>query len=235
LNLKIYKTMPEVHITKLEQFQELTKSNVAVVKFTASWCGPCRRMAPDFEALAKIDYEPKASFMSIDLDEAEGNSELRGLIKDVSSIPTFHFYKDGKVVDKLTGANVAALKEKLDKLTQEASMVCCLAPPLKVELAPIEQEDVLELCTGHIAEDMDPEVIAKLKQLEAEGPKSVEAISEQAEEKVAEKAEEEVDDKAKEEVDYKAKEEVDEKAKEEVDVKAEDKEDEEVKPDEKKE
>ncbi len=211
--------MPEVHITKLEQFQELTKSNVAVVKFTASWCGPCRRMAPDFEALSKIDYEPKASFMSIDLDEAESNSELRGLIKDVSSIPTFHFYKDGKVVDKLTGANLPALKEKLDKLTQEASMVCCLAPPEKVELAPIEQEDAQELCTGHIAEDMDPEVIAKLKQLEAESPKIVEATNEQAEEKVAEKAEEEVD----------------EKAKEEVDVKSEDKVDEEVKPDEKKE
>ncbi len=113
--------MPEIHIENLKQYQDLIKSDVAVVRFTASWCGPCRRIAPDFQALSNIDYRAKANFMTIDIDKAELDSDLKHLLKNVSSIPTFHFYKDGEVVDTLTGSNLTVLKQKLNALTQEVS------------------------------------------------------------------------------------------------------------------
>lgn len=132
--------MPEVHIKSLKQFQELTASDVAVVKFTAAWCGPCRRMAPEFEKLANIEFEPKANFMSIDIDKAEENKELAGLIANVSGIPTFHFYKDGKLVDEMSGANMPELLNKLDKLTAKAGMVC-KDEPKKEEDTPEAAEE----------------------------------------------------------------------------------------------
>lgn len=69
----------------------------------APWCGPCRMLAPVFEALAK-DYGGKVVFAKLDTDESPRTATALG----IHSIPTLVFYKDGKQVDRLTGARPRA-------------------------------------------------------------------------------------------------------------------------------
>lgn len=69
--------MPEILIESLEQFTTLS-GGLAVIKFTASWCGPCRMMAPAFKEIANKEYESEISFLTVDLDEAQENKEMNG-------------------------------------------------------------------------------------------------------------------------------------------------------------
>ena len=71
-----------------------------VVDCWAPWCGPCRMLAPTFEALAK-DYKGKVSFAKLDTDE----SPKTAMSLSIHSIPTLLFYKDGKQVFRMTGAH----------------------------------------------------------------------------------------------------------------------------------
>lgn len=81
-----------------------------VIDCWAPWCGPCRMLAPTFEALAK-DYKGKVSFGKLDTDESPKTATTLG----IHSIPTLIFYKDGKQVDRLTGAHPRANIEAIVK------------------------------------------------------------------------------------------------------------------------
>ena len=79
---------------------EVIKSAVPVmIDFYAEWCGPCRMMSPVVEEFAK-DFEGRVKIGKINVDE---ESEL-AMRFGVQSIPSFVFIKDGKVVDRVTGA-----------------------------------------------------------------------------------------------------------------------------------
>jgi thioredoxin 1 len=110
--------MPEISITSLEQFKSLTETSNAIVRYTATWCGPCRRIEPEVKLLSNNKYEPHVNFLSIDLDEAQDVKELNVLLQNVNSVPTFRIYKEGKQIDQFSGANIIKLKEKLSSLAQ---------------------------------------------------------------------------------------------------------------------
>ena len=79
---------------------EVIKSDVPVmIDFYAEWCGPCRMMSPIVEEFAK-NYEGKVKIGKINVDE-ESNLAMRF---GVQSIPSFIFIKDGKVIERITGA-----------------------------------------------------------------------------------------------------------------------------------
>ncbi|MBO5027830.1 MAG: thioredoxin [Clostridia bacterium] len=63
--------------------------------FWASWCGPCRMLAPVFEDLSD-KYEGEAVFVKIDIDEED--SEAAAIKYGISSIPNIIVFKDGKPV-----------------------------------------------------------------------------------------------------------------------------------------
>jgi len=87
---------------------ELTKNNFqsevldsampAVVDFWATWCGPCRMLAPVIEELAK-EFEGKVRIGKVDVDKEREIANQYGIM----SIPTLLFFKAGKVVDTVTG------------------------------------------------------------------------------------------------------------------------------------
>ena len=83
-----------------------------VVDFWATWCGPCRALGPTIEEIAN-EYEGRAFVGKCNVDE---NSELAGQFR-IMSIPALLFFKDGKLVDRLVGAQPKAnITVKLDAI-----------------------------------------------------------------------------------------------------------------------
>ena len=93
-------------------FEEVTKEGVSMVDFWAPWCGPCRMIAPVIEELA-ADFEGKANICKVNTDEEQDIAVKFG----IRSIPTIMFFKDGKMVDQVVGAqSKQALAQKIDAL-----------------------------------------------------------------------------------------------------------------------
>nr|AAU93947.1 thioredoxin H [Helicosporidium sp. ex Simulium jonesi] len=89
-----------------------SKGKLVVVDFTATWCGPCKMIAPFF---AKLSGEyPDVVFLKVDVDEVEAVAAEHG----ITAMPTFLFFKDGKQVDSLTGANQERLRAMLTQHAQ---------------------------------------------------------------------------------------------------------------------
>jgi thioredoxin 1 len=93
------------HITQGEFAAEVTGcTNAVVADFYATWCGPCRMLSPLLDRLAE-PFAGKIKFVKINVDESPGLAQNF----QVQAIPTLIFFKDGKVVDRITG-----LPEELD-------------------------------------------------------------------------------------------------------------------------
>ena len=71
----------------------------AVIDFYATWCGPCKRLAPIIEEVAK-DYDGRAIVGKCDVEENDDLAAEFG----IRNIPTILFIKNGEVVSKLVGA-----------------------------------------------------------------------------------------------------------------------------------
>ena len=102
----------EVTITT-ENFESLRNGDKPlVVDFWATWCGPCRAIAPIIEELAN-EYDGKIVVGKCDVEE---NDDL-AMEFGIRNIPTILFIKNGAVVDKHVGASTKSkLQEKFDKL-----------------------------------------------------------------------------------------------------------------------
>ena len=102
----------EVKITT-DNFEGLKNSELPlVVDFWATWCGPCRMIAPIVEELAK-EYDGKINVGKCDVEECDELAAEFG----IRNIPTILFFKGGQVVDKMVGAaNKAKIEEKFKAL-----------------------------------------------------------------------------------------------------------------------
>lgn len=95
------------------QTEVLNSSEPVLVDFSATWCGPCRVVAPIVDKLAE-DYSSKVKVVKLDIDDAPNVTQEYG----IRGVPTFVFFKDGEEVDRWVGANrkEADFREKLDSL-----------------------------------------------------------------------------------------------------------------------
>jgi thioredoxin len=89
------------------QSKVLSSDKLTVVDFWAEWCGPCRKMGPVVEDLAK-EYSGKVNIGKLNVDHSPNVCMKYG----ITSIPTILFIKDGKVVDKTVGVNSKSTLEK---------------------------------------------------------------------------------------------------------------------------
>ena len=85
-------------INSQEFAEEAMKAPVSVVDFNATWCGPCRMLAPVLEVLSG-KYEGKVSFFSVDVDESP---ELAMQYR-VNSVPCLVLLKNGEFADQSVG------------------------------------------------------------------------------------------------------------------------------------
>ncbi len=86
---------------------------VALVDFSATWCGPCKALAPTMEELAG-EYEGRGvKIGKCDVDDSGDIAARFGIM----SVPTIVFFKDGEKVDALMGNQPkAAIQKKIDAL-----------------------------------------------------------------------------------------------------------------------
>lgn len=94
-----------------KDFDNEVKEGVVLVDFSASWCGPCKMLAPVLEELSG-DVASQAKIFKVDIDDS---AQLASDFK-IASVPTMIVFKDGTPVDKMIGFNPKeAVKEMLEK------------------------------------------------------------------------------------------------------------------------
>jgi len=102
----------EVKVTN-ENFESLKNGSLPlVIDFWATWCGPCRMVAPIISELAE-KYDGKVVVAKCDVEEAEDVAmEFR-----IRNIPTVVFMKNGEIIDKMVGAaSKDVFEEKIQAL-----------------------------------------------------------------------------------------------------------------------
>lgn len=101
-----------IHVTD-QNWEETLKNNVAVVAdFSATWCGPCRMLAPKIDAAAEA-YAGRIAVCKVDVEECPEISEKYS----IRNVPTVLYFKNGELVDKTVGAiDQATLTAKFEAL-----------------------------------------------------------------------------------------------------------------------
>ncbi|KAI2469113.1 thioredoxin domain-containing protein [Annulohypoxylon bovei var. microspora] len=107
------------HLSSLAELQSLFASTTYVaVDFYADWCGPCKTIAPHYEALARQHSAPGVlAFAKVNVDAAQDAARAHA----VTAMPTFMFFKDGRQVavngqPVIRGADPRALSAAAEKL-----------------------------------------------------------------------------------------------------------------------
>ena len=103
--------MAEVILTEKNFEDEVLKSEIPVlVDFWATWCGPCRMLAPTIEKIAE-EQEGVVKVCKLDVDEEDEIARQYG----IASIPTLMVFKNGVVVNQSVGVQPKAMIEAMLK------------------------------------------------------------------------------------------------------------------------
>merc|ERR1711998_229715 len=87
----------------------LAGDKAVVVDFTATWCGPCQRIAPEFAKMA--EENPDIEMVKVDVDDNAEVAEECG----IQAMPTFQLFKGGKKVSEFSGASIDKVKAMVDE------------------------------------------------------------------------------------------------------------------------
>lgn len=97
-----------IDVSSLEQFKGLIANNDrVVVKYWATWCGPCKRLAPHYKALAEASHD--VVFLNVDIDECQDIA----LEYSVMGVPTVALFEGGERVRDLKERTAVKLINEL--------------------------------------------------------------------------------------------------------------------------
>jgi thioredoxin 1 len=99
-------------VANLADFQNELKNagdKLVVVDFWATWCGPCKAIAPKYEEMSKT--YTNAVFLKVDVDNNSETSEEY----EVQAMPTFLLFKNNAKIGEVVGANAAKLEDAIKK------------------------------------------------------------------------------------------------------------------------
>jgi thioredoxin reductase (NADPH) len=113
--------MATVELTAENFAEVINKNETVLVDFWASWCGPCRRFGPVFDAAS--DQHPEVVFAKVD---TEAQQELAAAA-EIRSIPTLMAFKKGKLVFNQAGALRPAQLEELVQRIKEFDIDAAIA------------------------------------------------------------------------------------------------------------
>lgn len=88
----------------------VSSNNLLIIKFWATWCGPCRALSPFIDRLEK-EFS-NITFCKANVEECESAAEQLG----IQNLPCVIFFKDGKEIDRVVGNNQAKIKEIVNTL-----------------------------------------------------------------------------------------------------------------------
>jgi len=102
-------TSPEIKVNDSNFNAEILESPLPVlVDFSATWCGPCRMIAPTVEEIAK-EYQGRLKVCTVDIDDAPDSASRHGVL----SVPTLILFKGGAELGRIVGAVPRSAIEKM--------------------------------------------------------------------------------------------------------------------------
>ncbi|GKT45406.1 thioredoxin [Colletotrichum spaethianum] len=103
--------------SKAEFDTTLKEHDFVLVDAFATWCGPCKAIAPILVNLSNEEKNSKIHFVKIDVDEVPDVSQELG----IRAMPTFLIFQKGEKAQEIVGANPTALKQAIEKFAELAS------------------------------------------------------------------------------------------------------------------
>ncbi len=102
-----------VHVDDANFESEVIQASVPVlVDFSATWCGPCKKLEPVIDEIAG-DYDSKLKVVKVDVDKAPNAAAKFGVL----SVPTLILFQDGSVKDQVLGlVSKRAITDRVDKV-----------------------------------------------------------------------------------------------------------------------
>ena len=111
-----------IYLKTEEEFNALKDTDkLLLIKFGASWCGPCKQVKPHLEKIA--ESESNLLIVDIDVEEASewewDSDDLGSKPSEVENLPTFRFIKNGIQVEEYSGSKMEKIKEMIKTLMEE--------------------------------------------------------------------------------------------------------------------
>jgi thioredoxin 1 len=101
-------------LNSLDDYNNINNpENIIIIKIGADWCTPCKSISPFYNLLALNNKNPNIIYTEVDTTTAEDN--LLDFL-DVKSLPTFIFYKNNKILNKIIGCDKIILSTYIDTL-----------------------------------------------------------------------------------------------------------------------
>ena len=83
-----------------------------LIDFSATWCQPCKQLAPTIDAVAE-EYDNRLKVFNVDVEEAQGAAMHFGIV----GVPTCVLFKEGKEVDRFQGnQDISTVRGRVEKL-----------------------------------------------------------------------------------------------------------------------
>lgn len=106
-----------------------------IADFYATWCPPCKQIAPIYNQLATTHGSANFAFVKVNVDEQREVAAQYG----ITAMPTFLLFKDGKQIEEIKGADPRKLKAVIEKAGADAKASAAVKKEVKTEEKKEEQ------------------------------------------------------------------------------------------------